>query len=363
MNIEFLNHACFSIESNNTVLLNDPYLYGTAFNDGWDLIIDDTNFIFDEKKNNFIYYSHEHPDHFSIPFLKSINEEKRKKITILYQKTRDGRVKTFLEKQGFNVKEIKDRHRYEFAPNFFITIGQVPFYDSWALVEVDNKKILNANDCILETPDRVNDIKKIINDVEILFTQYSYANWVEGGAIDNSERKKLAEEKLQRIKMQSEILSPKFIVPFASMVRFCHKENSYMNDAINTPRTTVDFINSTTASKPFLMMPYEKWDGESSKDNEKAMKFWDDAYVIALQRDLIKQKKTYSLDEIHIAYDEMVKRVKKKNNILCVRVLSFFGLIPEQIIKVSDINSTIKFSWHNGFTIVESEGQFVEMTS
>ena len=76
MNIEFFSHACFSIESNNTVLLNDPYLYGTAFNDGWDLIIDDTNFIFDEKKNNFIYYSHEHPDHFSIPFLKSINEEK-----------------------------------------------------------------------------------------------------------------------------------------------------------------------------------------------------------------------------------------------------------------------------------------------
>ena len=363
MNIEFLSHACFSIECNNTVLLNDPYLYGTAFNDGWDLIIEDTRFIFDEKKNNFIYYSHEHPDHFSIPFLKSINEEKRKKITILYQKTRDGRVKTFLEKQGFNVKEIKDRHRYECAPNFFITIGKVPFYDSWALVEVDNKKILNANDCILETPDRVNDIKKITNDVDILFTQYSYANWVEGGAIDNSERKKLAKEKLQRIKMQSEILSPKFIVPFASMVRFCHKENFYMNDAINTPRTTVDFINSTTTSKPFLMMPYEKWDGESSKDNEKAMKFWDDAYVIALQRDLIKQKKTYSLDEIHTAYDVMVKRFKKKNNILCVRVLSFFGLIPEQTIKISDINSVIKFSWHNGFKIVESEGQFVEMTS
>ena len=42
MNIEFLSHACFSIESNNTVLLNDPYLYGTAFNDGWDLIINNT---------------------------------------------------------------------------------------------------------------------------------------------------------------------------------------------------------------------------------------------------------------------------------------------------------------------------------
>ena len=75
----------------------------------------------------------------------------------------------------------------------------------------------------------------------LLFTQYSYANWVEGGEKENKYRKKLAVEKLRRIKIQTEVLKPKFVVPFASMVRFCHKENSYMNDSMNTPRTTVDF--------------------------------------------------------------------------------------------------------------------------
>ena len=53
----------------------------------------------------------------------------------------------------------------EFSKDFFITIGQVPFYDSWALIEVDGRKILNTNDCILETPDRVKDIKKITDTV------------------------------------------------------------------------------------------------------------------------------------------------------------------------------------------------------
>ena len=72
MKIQFFNPACFSIEYKDNLLLYDPYLNGTAFNNGWDLILEDINVRFDLTKKNFIYYSHEHPDHFSIQFLKSI---------------------------------------------------------------------------------------------------------------------------------------------------------------------------------------------------------------------------------------------------------------------------------------------------
>ena len=199
MNIQFYSHACFSIENEDAILLNDPYLSGTAFNDGWDLIVDDVIFDRFTEKKLFIYYSHEHPDHFSIPFLKSIDKEIRKGITIIVQKTRDKRVKLFLESQDFSVLELDNRERIQFSTGFFITIGQVPFYDSWALIEVDGKKILNANDCILETPDRVQDIKTTTDSVDILFTQFSYANWVEGGVSDNTSRALLAKEKLQKL--------------------------------------------------------------------------------------------------------------------------------------------------------------------
>jgi hypothetical protein len=291
MNIQFYTHACFSVENEDAILLNDPYLNGTAFNDGWDLIVD--NVVFDRftEKKLFIYYSHEHPDHFSIPFLKSINKEIRNEITIIFQKTRDKRVKSFLENQGFAVLELDDRGKAKISNGFFITIGQVPFYDSWALIEVDGKKILNANDCILETPDRVQDIQKITASVDILFTQFSYANWVEGGSSDRTSRALLAKEKLQRIRMQSEVLKPSFIVPFASMVRFCHIENSYMNDEINTPEETIEFINDNTGSDAFLMTPYENWDGKSSKSNQSAIQFWKEAYEKALKRPLIEPKK------------------------------------------------------------------------
>ena len=57
MKIKFFNHACFSIENDQVILLNDPYLSGTAFNDGWDLIVNDIEFNFDTKKKLFIYFN------------------------------------------------------------------------------------------------------------------------------------------------------------------------------------------------------------------------------------------------------------------------------------------------------------------
>ena len=36
--ITFLNHASFIVQINNIKILVDPYLFGSAFNDGWNLL-------------------------------------------------------------------------------------------------------------------------------------------------------------------------------------------------------------------------------------------------------------------------------------------------------------------------------------
>jgi len=355
MKITFLNHACFLVEDKNTVLLNDPYLKGAAFNDGWDLIIDDVKFEFSSNKQYFIYYSHEHPDHFSIPFINDISDDLKDNITIIYQETKDHRVSSFLRKRKFKVIEARNNQRINLNKNFDITIGKVPFYDSWALIDVNGKKILNANDCILEHPDRVRDIKKITEKIDILFTQYSYANWVEGGKNSKSARQELAAEKLRRIKMQADILRPSFIVPFASMVRFCHAENSYMNDSINTPRDTVEFIDNKTNATPYIMTPLEVWDGEMSKDNESALAFWDAAYINALKRPLISKNKKYSIEDLFSSNNKMIARVKTRNNYMFIKFLSIIKVIPNQIFKVTDLDLFVQFSWHKGLNLLKNE--------
>ena len=65
-------------ETNDFIFLCDPWLEGTAFNNGWTLLDNSTSNdqILDElrqsSKNIFIWYSHEHSDHFAVPFLKKL---------------------------------------------------------------------------------------------------------------------------------------------------------------------------------------------------------------------------------------------------------------------------------------------------
>ena len=81
----------------------DPWYSGTAFADGWRLLYDDKVNINDIKYDK-IWLSHEHPDHFSIPTLKSINGEKE----FLYQETIDQKVKNYLNARGHKVQEMLD---------------------------------------------------------------------------------------------------------------------------------------------------------------------------------------------------------------------------------------------------------------
>lgn len=138
-----------------------------------------------------------------------------------------------------------------------------------------------------------------------------------------------------------------------------------MNDEINTPKQTVNFIESNTKSKAFLMVPYENWNGESSKNNQTAVQFWEKAYENALKRPLIEPKKSYNVTEIKIAFNEMRSRVNKQNNKLLIYLLDTFGLLPNQKIKITDLDCYVNFGWRKGLDIFNSESkqQCVEMTS
>ena len=100
MKITFLNHASFIIQERYFKLCCDPYLFGSAFNNGFNLLKEEDH---EEQLKNLthIFFSHEHPDHFAISFLKKINENQRTKITILYQETFDKRIKKFCEGDRF----------------------------------------------------------------------------------------------------------------------------------------------------------------------------------------------------------------------------------------------------------------------
>jgi len=71
MKITFVGHASVLIEEAGIGLLIDPWLKGDAFNDSWALYppaVLNTDAL---ARVTHIWISHEHPDHLSIPTLKS----------------------------------------------------------------------------------------------------------------------------------------------------------------------------------------------------------------------------------------------------------------------------------------------------
>lgn len=239
----FLNHASFAIEQDSSILLIDPYFEGRAFFNGWSLLDKQTNndaiikYLTAINKKVFIWYSHEHSDHLSISFIKCLKQSTIR-ATILYQKTLDKRVITFFQKQGFKTIECVNGKEIVLNGNFKIYTWSYLGGDSYSLINSNGTYILNINDCVIDTQERAllvnRNIKNKSLPVDILLTQFGYANWI-GNENDFNERKSAAIEKFKRIKIQAEIFEPRIIIPFASFVFFCHSENFYLNDFQNSP--------------------------------------------------------------------------------------------------------------------------------
>ena len=73
--LKFINHSSVNLSNNHTSLTIDPWIEGAVFNDSWNLIcktpIESINAV---KNSDFIWFSHEHPDHFSISFFNKFGE-------------------------------------------------------------------------------------------------------------------------------------------------------------------------------------------------------------------------------------------------------------------------------------------------
>jgi UDP-MurNAc hydroxylase len=104
MLIRWVNHASFLLETGKIKLICDPWIEGTAFNNGWRLV-SPTKFAYqDFAVVTHIWFSHEHPDHFSPSNLRSIPEEFRRRITVLFHRTKGQAVDQNLCCDGLHVK-------------------------------------------------------------------------------------------------------------------------------------------------------------------------------------------------------------------------------------------------------------------
>ena len=336
MTLNFVNHASLVFSHGDIRLITDPWISGEVFHNGWSLL-SKTKFTFSDFKNiTHIWFSHEHPDHFFPPNIKSIPPKYRESITVLYQKSEDKKVVKFCEKLKFKeVKELTPNEVYKLGDDF--SIINAPFgHDSWLFIKTREFNFLNTNDCVINKTKQAVEIKNIIGDVDVLLTQFSYAS-KHGNANEPEKRQRAVADKKAQMSLQFNVFKPKYFIPIASFIWYSHEENFYMNDQVHTINQVYNFALKNKVT-PIVLYPMDTYEVGSDHENTTAI----NKYLKDLKN--VNFKNTRKTDSVPV---ERIKDSAKKLNLQLVKedFLSFF-LISFFPIKfyLTDLNKVVQFS-------------------
>ncbi len=358
MKLTLINHACCKVSAGSVNILFDPWVEGTAFNNGWDLLIP-TPLSFDQIMEgvSYLWMSHEHPDHFSVPFLSRVAKTHRDKVTILFQKTRDRRVFNFCASLGLTVRELDDKVPTKLNDEITVTCGVADFYDSWLYISDGKTSILNLNDVHTRSDSELKQIARWAPSPTVMLAQFSYASW-KGGRENSHYRSMAATQKLQTLARQVRWLKPKHAMPFASLIYFSNEENSYLNDCINTPAKASMVIQEAGAT-PVVLYPGEEWDiAAGEHDNSKALSLYESVYANLDALPLRNAGVSASLEEIRTEFRKYQNRIFAKNSRMLILLLTRLALMKAfqpVTIKLSDTGITVSLSIIDGLAELDAK--------
>ena len=363
--LSFVNHACFHVANDNTLLLVDPWLEGAVFNNGWRLLDGSTSNAAMVRELNarqlrtYLWFSHEHPDHFSVSFVKKLKQEFTGKLTILFQQTKDQRVLGFLHKNGFDALECAPGATIKLDAAMDITVFPYSDGDSYCLIRSGGRTILNLNDCALASAASCRAVKAAIaplaTRIDFLFTQFGYANWV-GNPFEPALRRRAAAEKRARISLQMATFEPLLTIPFASFVTFASSENSYLNDYQNSAYTIRQWSSLSEATETVrFMKPRDVLDLERAtpastvRMSQAAVEHWEQ--LGAATHVPLPPEPPASAAEVAAAFAR--HRAAVGANLPGLPwLLERLGLIKPLTLHISDLQLTARCSYVHGYQVL-----------
>ena len=320
MDIEFVCHASVVLRRDPVHMICDPWLTGTAFDDGWALLSEPVFKPEDFASITHLWFSHEHPDHFSPRSLAMIPAELRARITVLFHASLDRKVANHCQKLGFaDVIELVPGEWRTLAPDFEILCNTwEDSDDSWMLVRTPEGSILNVNDCQANTQAQVDALHASTGDVDVLLTQYSISAW-DGNPEDVTRRQAGAQAMLDRAVRQTRTLKAKHVIPFASFIWFCHEENDYMNSGIRPVSDVAQILEAQTDAQPVVLYPGDRWKVGAAIDSTSAIDRYAADLATLPSRPRIPGKRI-EITELQQAADRFSERIKDRRSAMRLKL-------------------------------------------
>jgi UDP-MurNAc hydroxylase len=355
MLIEWVNHASFIVESGPVRLISDPWLEGTAFNNGWNLLTP-TKLAYDDFASiTHIWFSHEHPDHFSPPNLKKIPEEFRSRITVLFHETRDKRVARLCRSLNFQVQELPNAVPVELSRGFRILCGTSGLLDSWVALFCEGKTLLNMNDCVFTRQQELSSIERKVGKVDVLLSQFSYANWV-GNPGDHETQKKHALRKFSEMAKQIAAFRPAQFIPFASFIYFCHDENFFMNQNVNRIADTYRFTSHDLETDTVILYPGDRWEVGTALAPGEAIRKYEEDFDRALKSVPVTSPEI-DYRKLKLAANALVSKCIKANSPIFLRAMA------PAVVHLSDLKKDVELAFRYGLREAQGKQPDIIMSS
>ena len=253
VDVKIVSHACALISVGDVNLLSDPWLFGSVFNSGWSLQLknpsNDCCLSIDEvSRVNYLYISHEHPDHFHIPSLKWIAEHHPNLDSVHVLIKDDERCRTslapVLSGLGFSsFKFLSHGSRLALTESISAEIYLHRHIDS-ALLLFDSSGpfLINLNDAELSQTE-CSSLRLKYGPIPLVLNQFSLAGF--DGILSDDLLVAQASMVIDKMINHHKSFSAKVTLPFASFCWFSCDDNSFLNKYHNS----LDLVSSRFSSE------------------------------------------------------------------------------------------------------------------
>jgi hypothetical protein len=358
VSIELVSHASVVVRCADTAIWTDPWLSGSAFNNSWELLGPAPTMPEDLESIRFLWVSHEHPDHFNIPTLRSLPESFRERVTVLFQSINSHKVFDAFSKMGYpNHLALPSRKLLRLPGStcrvYCYPVGQM---DSVLGVSDGDVRVLNVNDAELDPHDCRN-ICKDFGTSTVLLSQFSYAGYT-GMPNPAGKLKEMAAHQLELMATYHRDLGAQTTIPFASFMYFSRTDNCYMNPPANRPSDVVRYLEPR-GHDVVVLAPGDVWTAGTPHDNGPAVALWEREFDTVPDKEFAPSE-TMNLDELESAFHDRVRSLRTKFPRAVLR------LMKPVTIRVSDLDATVRLCFGtNTFEALETDGAVadVEMNS
>ena len=258
MYLQTIGHASILIRDMNhcPILLTDPWLVGSNYwRSWWIQNYPDKNLRDELQKVPTVYITHEHPDHFHMPSIRTLGNTPQ----YFFPDLPETGFISYLRSHGFQASVIKPREWKFIHPSVAILSLPVLNDDSILLIETPTAFVANFNDvkASVRLMKTVSKAAKKSRKKFIFLSSYSAASIVNsfrrsGETVSIFSKKDF----VKYINRSCNVMKPDIFIPFASQVIFKRDDSKWANEY----KVTFEDIKNGWDSKTTLLHPYTTLD-------------------------------------------------------------------------------------------------------